>query len=365
MSTPQRLALATSKGVTIHDVWNDNVEEEFSKIRDIIHEYPYIAFDTEFPGVVATPIGAFKCKEEFQYNQIACNVNMLKLIQVGFCLTNSKGELPPNGDIWQFNIKFSIDDDMYAVESVDLLRRSGIDFTRLQTDGISIEDFGSLLTTSGLVTDGICIEDFGSLLTTSGLVVNKKITWLTFHSCFDFGYLIKTVIGRSLPTSEKTFFEYHKALFPRSYDVKMLMKVPKIQAAKLRGGLQDIADQLSVKRIGFQHQAGSDALLTARTFFKLREKFFNNDWVELESQFQGYMFGLGAAFTSTLTELPMPVTKFNSHPLQTNDDDIPLYPLNLSPQNGPPPNFVVPVHPQQQRVEHQPVNVFQYFQSQI
>uniref|UniRef100_A0A914Y918 poly(A)-specific ribonuclease n=1 Tax=Panagrolaimus superbus TaxID=310955 RepID=A0A914Y918_9BILA len=218
MSTPRR---SPGRKVTITNVWKDNLEYEFSRIRNILNDYPYIAFDTEFPGVVATPIGAFKSKEEFQYNQIACNVNMLKLIQVGFCLTNSQGELPPDGDIWQFNIKFSIDDDMYAVESVDLLKRSGIDFARLPNDGIKI-------------------EDFGSLLTTSGLVVNKKITWLTFHSCFDFGYLIKTVIGRSLPTSEKTFFEYHKVLFPRSYDVKMLMKVPKIQAVKLRGGLQDV-----------------------------------------------------------------------------------------------------------------------------
>ena len=120
----------TSKDVIIHNVWRQNLDEEFSKIRKLVKEYSFIAFDTEFPGVVATPMGAFRTKEEFQYNQIACNVNILKLIQIGFCLMNSKGELPPGGDIWQFNFHFSISDDMYAVESVDLLKKSGIDFDK-------------------------------------------------------------------------------------------------------------------------------------------------------------------------------------------------------------------------------------------
>ena len=67
------------------------------------------------------------------------------------------------------------------------------------------------------------------------------MTWLTFHSCFDFGYLIKSIVGQQLPVTEKEFFEMHKILFPRSYDIKMLMKFPNVQAAKLRGGLQDVS----------------------------------------------------------------------------------------------------------------------------
>uniref|UniRef100_A0AC34G1T9 Poly(A)-specific ribonuclease n=1 Tax=Panagrolaimus sp. ES5 TaxID=591445 RepID=A0AC34G1T9_9BILA len=192
----------TSKEVVIHNVWKQNLDEEFIKIRRYIKDYPYIAFDTEFPGVVGTPIGAYKTKEDFQYSYISSNVNILKLIQVGFCLVNSRGDLPPGGDIWQFNFKFSVDDDMYN-------------------------------------TDGIRVEDFGALLTTSGLVANDKVTWITFHSCFDFGYLIKTIVGPILPASEKEFFAFHRILFPKSYDIKMLMKCNNVQAAQVRGGLQD------------------------------------------------------------------------------------------------------------------------------
>lgn len=84
------------------------------------------------------------------------------------------------------------------------------------------------------------MEDFGELLTTSGLLVDKRITWLTFHSCFDFGYLIKTIILGELPTDEKEFFRFHRSFFPTSFDIKMLIKQPAPVAAMLKGSLQDV-----------------------------------------------------------------------------------------------------------------------------
>ncbi|KNE59500.1 serine/threonine-protein phosphatase PP1 [Allomyces macrogynus ATCC 38327] len=61
--------------------------------------------------------------------------------------------------------------------------------------------------------------------------------------------------------------------------------------ASLKGGLQDVADDLGVERIGPQHQAGSDALLTSKTFFKLRRVFFED---VIDDQAIGCLFGLGS-----------------------------------------------------------------------
>lgn len=48
-------------------------------------------------------------------------------------------------------------------------------------------------------------------------------------------------------------------------------------------------------RIGQSHQAGSDSLLTASTFFKMRELYFN-DTVD-DAEYNGKLYGLGQTFT--------------------------------------------------------------------
>jgi CCR4-NOT transcription complex subunit 7/8 len=76
-----------------------------------------------------------------------------------------------------------------------------------------------------------------------------------------------------MPADEGQFFDLLRTYFPCIYDIKYLMKSCK----NLKGGLQDIADDLQVTRIGPQHQAGSDSLLTSSTFFKMRQMFFEDE----------------------------------------------------------------------------------------
>ena len=59
----------------------------------------------------------------------------------------------------------------------------------------------------------------------------------------------------------------------------------------LKGGLNKLAEELEVERIGPEHQAGSDSLLTQATFFKMRSLFFEND-VD-DNKFDNVLFGMG------------------------------------------------------------------------
>jgi len=281
MAANQPLPPAPQAQDGIIDVYATNLEEELENIRHAIELYPFVAMDTEFPGVVARPIGSFKSSSDYHYQTLRCNVDLLRIIQLGITLCDENGVLAEPICTWQFNFRFSLNDDMYAPESIELLTKSGINFKRHEEYGIDVEQFGELLISSGLVL----LDD---------------VKWISFHSGYDFGYLLKLVSCAALPPSEAEFFELLKIWFPCIYDIKFLMRSTK----NLKGGLQDVADELQVPRIGPQHQAGSDSLLTANTFFKLRSRYFED---EIDDKYLGNLYGLGSS-SAAYQSLSLPST---------------------------------------------------------
>lgn len=61
---------STGEDLRVREVWQDNLDSELEIIRDIVDDYPYIAMDTEFPGVVARPVGNFKNSGEYHYQTL-------------------------------------------------------------------------------------------------------------------------------------------------------------------------------------------------------------------------------------------------------------------------------------------------------
>ncbi|XP_045526663.1 CCR4-NOT transcription complex subunit 7-like isoform X3 [Pieris brassicae] len=230
--------LSSRDDISIKNVWNYNLYEEFHVIRQIVQKYHWVAMDTEFPGVVARPIGEFRSTADYQYQLLRSIVTR---------------------------------EDMYAQDSIDLLQNSGLKFREHEDHGIEP-------------------LEFAELLMSSGIVLMDNIKWLSFHSGYDFGYLLKLLTDRNLPQEENDFFESLRLYFPTVYDVKYLMKLCK----NLKGGLQEVADQLELRRVGPQHQAGSDSLLTGMAFFKIKEIFFDGN---IEST-SGHLYGLGAPFST-------------------------------------------------------------------
>jgi CCR4-NOT transcription complex subunit 7/8 len=129
--------------------------------------------------------------------------------------------------------------------------------------------------------NGIDQHEFGELLISSGLVLLDDVTWITFtgfppypapsdNSGYDLGYLLKTMTSVPLPADDAEFFDLLTTYFPSVYDARICSER---FVHSQRKGLQDIADELNIKRQGNAHQAGSDSLLTSRVFFEIKKNY--------------------------------------------------------------------------------------------
>nr|GEU88842.1 probable CCR4-associated factor 1 homolog 11 [Tanacetum cinerariifolium] len=166
-------------------------------------------------------------------------VNLLKDLNVDDLLyvllysdsTSARGE--------HGTVEFDVACDDHASESIELLRRQGIDFARN-------------------VREGVDSVRFGELMMSSSLVCNDVVSWVTFHSAYDFGYLVKHLM--------------------------------KFCWVSLYGGLDRVASILDVNRVvGKCHQAGSDSLLTLHAFQKMRDVYFVDVGL---GNYAGILYGL-------------------------------------------------------------------------
>jgi len=254
----------------IRNVWAENLDEEMALIRELIETHPYVAMDTEFPGVVARPVSE-TYTADYHYKSLKLNVDLLRIIQLGLSFADEGGSFAKGCPCWQFNFKFNLNDDMFAQDSIDLLVNSGISF----------EDHASR---------GIDPHRFGELLMVSGLVLDDRVKWVSFHSGYDYGYLLKLLTTEELPIDEKSFFDALKLYFPTIYDIKYMTSL----CDGHFGGLQKLADVLGCQRIGVEHQAGSDSLLTMATYFALTKAKFSASSGDIDdSKYKNELFGYG------------------------------------------------------------------------
>ncbi|KAF2457296.1 ribonuclease H-like domain-containing protein [Lineolata rhizophorae] len=320
----------------MRDVWKHNLAQEMALLRNLVERYPYISM---FPGIVARPMGDFNSKASYHYQTVRCNVDLLNIIQLGITLFSANGDpveatpdpelMPPSMSnkqfaqpnlvvcpcTWTFHFQFSLENDMYNDDSIGMLRKAGLDLDKLADQGIPP-------------------EEFGSLLITSGLTFSPDVHWISFHSGYDFAYLVKLMWQRPLPHSEAAYKHLVDVFFPRLLDVKFMLRAAQKQhqlrqpamgpgnttnptaqstpggahalsiltSLGTKSGLQDLADELGCPRQGIPHQAGSDAWLTGAVFWALKTKVFGGDVPEgLEGQMWG-LTGVGAPAGSALQQ---------------------------------------------------------------
>ena len=266
--------------------------------------------DTEFPGVVARPMGSFTSRTDYHYQTLRANVDLLSVIQLGITLFDENGSTPPphgeNGPFqnsavpcphtWQFNFKFNSEFDMYNQESIDFLASNGMNMEMHEMQGIDA-------------------RDFGAMLITSGLAMFDDVRWVSFHSGYDFAYLVKIMHCKPLPDDEVEYRKLLSLYFPAIYDIKYMTKMTQrsqmvngstplsagaaqnLLSLGAKSGLQDLADELGIKRIGAAHQAGSDSLLTGKVFWEVKRVIFNG--VIDDEKYMGQVWGLNG-FNATV-----------------------------------------------------------------
>ena len=231
----------TNERLGIIEVYEDNFIEEIKNIGFLLEDYNYIGMDTEFPGTV---FHLENRTEDFYYKSLKKNVDKLKLIQLGITLTNEKGEYPNPYHTWQFNLEFDKDTELYNEESMDMLKKCGINFDKLKKKGIKH-------------------NIFAQYFMISNLVLNPDIHWVSFQGSYDFGYLLKLLINTDLPQTEDEFVNSLNLYFINFYDIRVIVKD---NDNLLKKGLSRLAELLEVRREGQEHQAGSDSMVTIDVF---------------------------------------------------------------------------------------------------
>lgn len=222
------------------EVWADNLVEEMDRMRDIAEEYPYVALETHFPGIVSRPTGHFRDHAEYNYQMLKCNVDLVKVIRISFTFSDSKGARPRSTSTWAFNFHFDSETDLISPEALERLRaaRGSADLDRLRTHGIDEHQFGELLTSSGIVLNEDVrwvsfsgCNEFTQRLPALGRSKSSGMTlsqlcedsagapWVVFCGLYDFGCLLQLLTSEALPDETQGFFDLLHIFFPSRCDL--------------------------------------------------------------------------------------------------------------------------------------------------
>lgn len=256
----------------IRDVWQNNLYSEFHTIRRLFSQYNHISISTEFVGTLARPIGNFRSREDYHYQTMRANVDLLNPIQVGISLSDVYGNKPENEpSTWQFNLEFDISKEMISSESLDLLRKSAINPEMHKTNGIKKFEFAQLL-----------IE--------SGLLMNENVTWITYHSAYDLGFLINILMNDIMPNNRKDFEWWVHEYMPSLFDLNLLYKTVRgYKYSPLQGNLQQqqqqptpmevtlatLASDIGLPRFPVFTTTGGQSLLVLLSFCQLNKMFMH------------------------------------------------------------------------------------------
>ncbi|KFK42962.1 hypothetical protein AALP_AA1G061800 [Arabis alpina] len=244
-------------------VFRRNADESMVNFSQCLEKFPCIAFDTEFPGVIhRTSINS--SDDEF-YSALKANVESTKVIQCGFTLFNAKGQI---GGTWEINFSnFGDPSDTRNETSIEFLRRHGLDLNKIRNEGIDMFGYGF----------------FPKLL--NAFRSQKHVEFVTFQGAYDFAYFLSILNNGKLPETRGEFALEVVKVFGEVYDLKVMAGFCEGLGEHL--GLSKLAQLLKIARVGRAHHAGSDSLMTALVFIKLKQVYEDSKFAK------GMLYGIG------------------------------------------------------------------------
>eukprot|EP00930_Biecheleria_cincta_P007895 TRINITY_DN109199_c0_g1_i1.p1 TRINITY_DN109199_c0_g1~~TRINITY_DN109199_c0_g1_i1.p1 ORF type:complete len:643 (-),score=129.33 TRINITY_DN109199_c0_g1_i1:22-1950(-) len=228
-------------GRHLHEVWSWNFETEFSELLAAVEEGgapAILALDTEFPGVLRQD-SRFAYRSE-RYDALRENVDHMTPIQLGFAVASQDGS--PLGS-WTFNLSFDLSTNLHTQESVTFLAEAGVDFPRHAVEGIDPSMLAWRLSNSPLLG-----------------AHGGSPQWVTFAGWYDWGYLLKLLTGRPMPSDVVSFDELLASFCPMRHELRDSLP---------RGSLDSLLKLYSLERLGPAHTAGSDAMATLELFLRV------------------------------------------------------------------------------------------------
>ncbi|KAG6470619.1 hypothetical protein ZIOFF_071696 [Zingiber officinale] len=214
---------ASTSRVEVRSVWAHNLDEEFALIRSAVPFHPFVALDTEYPGVVVASKNPY-CTLTLpqRYELIRANVEALRIVQVGLTLSDAAGNLPCaiySDGTCVLRVEFNFrQPDRSAPSSVELLQR---------------------------------------LMASTSKRINiwpRNYLLAAPSACF------------SWPFSPCTVTSPSPAILP---PCSLLFRQRVFDCPGLYGGLGGVASTVRVRRaVGSRHQSASDSLLTWRVFYR-------------------------------------------------------------------------------------------------
>uniref|UniRef100_A0A0D3HAT8 poly(A)-specific ribonuclease n=1 Tax=Oryza barthii TaxID=65489 RepID=A0A0D3HAT8_9ORYZ len=234
-----------------------NLHREMSLIRSLMPTFPFVAVDTQFPGVVHPhPRGAGVTADD-RYAAVRANADELCLLQLGITLSAADGRLPVDGALvefmWEFDFAgFDARYHRHAPESVQFLRAQGFDFEAARLAGVPALAFAAELAASGIL----------------GL---RGVTWVAFGGMYGVAFLLRLATGGApLPATRLGFLAQVGAVFgTQVFDAKHMASL-----LHMHGGLAAVGGMLRLPpQLPRRHMAGQNSVMAIQLFMELRRRF--------------------------------------------------------------------------------------------